>query len=149
MKKLLFLCLVACCLFTACITSRNKSEHPVQKATGIQIPDTMKTSPLFKLFCRELSEDMQKKTGAEKYIPSEKLQKKYALYQAGDQFRVRGYIYFNQLFDRKSLEELGGSGTVYTNEIQSFSIPVERLQQLVLLPGITYIEISQKVKLIK
>lgn len=149
MKRSFFLYATIVCLFTACVTQRNNVEKSVHNTMEIQISDTLKVSPDFRQFCRELAEEQRSKKTSENYIPSAKLQQKYAFRQANNQFFVRGYIHINHLFNRQSFEEIGGSGTVYTNEIQSFSIPVEQLQRFVQLPGITYIEVDKKVKLIK
>lgn len=148
MKQILIA--IAFCTFLAgCATKANKQARKENPEINLMIPDTLKTSTSFKIFCNEMAEDQQKQSKSGVYIPSEYIQNKYSLLEKDGVYYIRGYMYITELFDKNALQSLGGSNTEYTDKIQSFSIPLDQLSKMLLLPGITYLELAQKVKLIK
>lgn len=147
--KILFLSLLLGAVLTGCAVKAGRQQPVEHLAAGIDLPDTLKVSAPFRMFVRELSAERAGISNPDRYEPSESLQKKYLLSFRNGRYYARGYLRVNEFFDPDLLVGLGGTITEYTGEIRSFSIPVDRLQELVRIPGIRYIELSRKVNLIK
>lgn len=145
MKKYFIYCILICFLHTACSVSKHKTEQSNRESMGLQIPDTLKTSPSFKLFCGDLSQDSKDISRFESYVPSEKMRKKYRLRNLNGQYIARGFLHVNEAFDKELFFKSGGTITEYTKTITGFSIPVNQLPLLLQSPGITYIELASKV----
>ena len=142
--KLLLISIVCCGLVAGCATKSRIQPPGENVATAIVLPDTLKASSSFKMLVRELSAERAVNPDSPSFEPSEMLRNKYLMSLKDGAYYVRGFLRVNESFDAGRIAGLGGSTTEYTPEILSFDVPVNRLQELVRIPGIKSLELAQK-----
>lgn len=130
MIKKLLLIAAAMGIFWACSSGRS-----------MYLPQSLKASFGFKQLWKDLAE--------EKFNPSQALSEKHSLRKENGTYVVKGFLHPDASFDKEKFRRLGGKSTVETDSVFSYSIPVEKLPELVKMKGIKYIETGTKARLIQ
>ena len=133
---LVIISLVECSSFSKSISSDNSLLSTMDRA---------RLSNSFNSFWEELSEEANGKS-LEQYIPSQALIERYSLKKQDQQFLVSGFLHTDSTFNKADIEYIGGNVVAYTNKIKTFSVPIKNIPLLIKVKGITYIEISRKVR---
>lgn len=120
-----------------------------------QIPGYMKSqkgvmnesrfSSGFNVFLTALSEEAEGNS-LDQFVPSENLIKQFSLKKIDGLFNIFGFLQTDHSFQEKEVEKIGGKLIPYSLQIYSFHIPIESIQKLIQIKGITFIEINQKTR---
>ncbi len=114
----------------------------------VQLPASVSTSNGFRIFWKDIETDSRGFQKMDEYIPSTALISKYALRKTNNQYRVSGFIQFNDDFDFHALQKMNGQVTDYSATFKSFSIPVNNIVIFVHLKGIRRIEMNIRINTI-
>ncbi len=130
MIKKIFLIAAVMGIFWACSSGRS-----------MYLPQSLKASFGFKQLWNDLAEV--------KFVPSEAVLEKHSLRKENGTYVVKGFLHPEASFDKEEFRRLGGKSTIETDTVFSYSIPVEKLPELVKMKGIKYIETGTKARLIQ
>ncbi|BEG99538.1 hypothetical protein BSYN_18030 [Bacteroides sedimenti] len=99
----------------------------------------------FNVFLTALSEEAEGNS-LDQFVPSENLIKQFSLKKIDGLFNIFGFLQTDNSFQEKEVEKIGGKLIPYSLQIYSFHIPIESIQKLIQIKGITFIEINQKTR---
>ncbi len=122
---------------TACATRRQ----------AVVIPETVSCNPTFQMLWASFAEETKNLRSLEKYTPSDEFITNYNLSEEDGKYIVSGFLTTNEHFSQADFEKLGGTLVAYNDGLYTFRIPINNLEKMVQLQGITRIEASNKVQL--
>ncbi|MFV0468524.1 MAG: hypothetical protein ACK5MK_06310 [Dysgonomonas sp.] len=112
---------------------------------SISLPESISFSNGFRMFWDDLKEDSNN-FRFENYVPSKEFISKYNLKKGDDgKYLVTGFLQVESNFDATLLSSIDCSFVRYTDQLNSFRIPVDKIPELVKTKGIIRVESSSKV----
>lgn len=113
-----------------------------EPATAISVLPSKGFSPQSAFLLMEL--DKLKKENRAIQTTDSTLIEKYNLFYIGSELFVNSFLIINEEFDKAKFESKGGFINTISNGIATASIPVNRLNEIIEVEGILYIQIAEK-----
>lgn len=129
-----FIIILTCLLLTACATPKK----------ALLLPDHMTYNATFKMLWNDISAEAGNRSSLKNYSPSKDIIQKYSLSRQSEKYIVSGFLFADERFSVQEFEKIGGSLVDYGNGQYTFRIPINRLDKMLHIQGITRIEIGNK-----
>lgn len=117
--------------------------------TGVRcesLPETVRVDNSFNMFWMDYNDDLNMKSG-KKYRPSDKLQEHYSLICDDSECYISGFITAKDNFDADKAKKSGIELNSMTDKIYTYKCPLSKLDVLVNLQNVKYIELATKVNM--
>lgn len=132
--------LIGCC-------AKKKSTSPVSTTkTTLTLPEKVSFSSGFMQFWNDLKKDLDD-YDINNYTPGEAFIQKYKLRKVDDIYIVSGFIKTKPDFEATSVEGLGGVIANYTETLNTFRIPLNKLPEMIWLEGIERVELATNIRI--
>ncbi len=132
MKK--FIIIITSLLLTACATQKE----------ALLLPDYITYNATFKMLWNDISAEAGNKRSLKNYTPSNNVVQNYSLFQQDGKYIVSGFLFADATFSVHDFEKTGGALVDYGNGQYTFRIPINRLEKMLHIKGITRIELGNK-----
>lgn len=100
-----------------------------------------------RLFIKDVQDELfVHKTSISKYVPSKNIIDKYNIIQIDNIYHISGMMMTNETFEKSGLNEIGVKISIQSGNIATIQIPVNNFDLFLKNQGITYFQISEKVK---
>ncbi len=119
----------------------------VAKRQIVTLPDTASYNPTFQMLWASFAEETKNLRSLDNYTPSDEFVANYNLSEQDGKYIVSGFIQTNEQFSQTDFEKLGGTLVAYNDGLYTFRMPINNLEKMVQLQGITRIEASNKAQL--
>lgn len=130
-------------IINGCGTMKKHNLHNISAPAGVNI------SPRLMALCDILNEWTKEKGDIKLFVPDELTMQTYALKKVEEQYWVSGFLTVTPLFSADNvLTAKGGVITSITSDYYTFSVPIEYLNELLHLPGITHADCAKPVNLL-
>lgn len=136
---ILSIAIIAC---SASKKSRSKKEEAKQSSVENKFDLSMHT----KSFLVALEKERAGKS-TENFVPSEKLINTYDIKKLNGTYTISGFIKINDSYQEKALTQLNIKTGSAVSNIVTVVIPLESINSFLLISGIDYFEIGEKVEL--
>lgn len=133
--KYIFFSILFSIILSGCIESKK----------GSKTKDEVKVSPQTKIFIQELNRELV--TNHENFQPSEVLIENYNLQKTGSDYYIGCILSVEENFHEEEIFSLGVNIGTKAGHIWTVMIPILKLEELLLLPGIKNVQIDEDVKL--
>lgn len=126
-------------------TNKFVSKLPINR----ELPNNISFSNEFRSFWVMFVEEVNKVSSIDKYVPSDDILTFYSLSNDNGVYYLSGYLSVNNDFDLIMFEKKGGELVKFSDTLYTFRFPLKNITSMFDVKGITAVEITNKVQLIK
>ncbi|MGC3977719.1 MAG: hypothetical protein QM751_05485 [Paludibacteraceae bacterium] len=146
MQKIIALLMFISLLFTACCSTQKATNVYTDNVT---LPDTGIMTNKFRMLWNEIASKTDNFTTIDTYIPSETQIAKFNLKKRDSQYFINGFIKTNSELSTEKMQDLSRYITRYSSDLYSFSIPINKIADLIKIEHIISVDLSSRANLRK